>query len=166
MSSYRAKRWLRLVWSAAKQFVRPGRLPLLSCACCVVLVMSAHRMAGQHTDPQGAAFFAERVAPILCGHCTSCHNDQLQASDLSFLTREDVLTGGERGPAVVPYKPEQSILIHAIRRDGGLMKFPVMMPPGPKLSDQDIDTLTEWVKRGVPWGHGKLACAVGSPPPL
>jgi len=77
-----------------------------------------------------------------------------------------VLTGGERGPAVVPYKPEQSILIHAIRRDGGLMKFPVMMPPGPKLHEEDIDTLTEWVKLGAPWGDEKLACALGAPPPI
>ena len=26
------------------------------------------------------------------------------------------------------------------------------MPPGAKLSASDIDVLTEWVKRGAPWG--------------
>lgn len=141
------------------------RLPFLSQVSVAILVIGGHCAAAQHTDANGVAFFEGRVAPILCARCASCHNDQLQASDLSFYTREEVLIGGERGPAVVPYKPEQSILIHAIRRDGGLMQFPVMMPPGPKLSDQDIDTLTEWVKRGAPWGNAKLACAVGSPPP-
>jgi Planctomycete cytochrome C len=135
-------------------------------ACCAVLVMtSTYSIAAEQADAKGASFFTEHVAPILCARCASCHNEQMQASDLSFLTREEVLTGGERGPAVVPYKPEESILIHAVRRDGGLMKFPVMMPPGPKLPDQDIDTLTEWIKRGAPWGSGNLACAVGSPPP-
>jgi hypothetical protein len=122
-------------------------------------------LPAQQAGPKGAAFFEEHVAPILCGHCTSCHNEQLQASDLSFLTRKEVLEGGERGPAIVPFKPEQSILIHAVTRDGGLMQFPVMMPPGPKLPDKDIDTLTQWVKLGAPWGKGNLACAVGGPPP-
>jgi Planctomycete cytochrome C len=134
-------------------------------ACCVILVMSnTYSMTAEQADPKGASFFAEHVAPILCARCTSCHNEQMQASDLSFFTREEVLTGGERGPAVVPYKPEESILIHAVRRDGGLMKFPVMMPPGPKLPDKDIDTLTQWVKLGAPWGKGDLACAKGTPP--
>jgi hypothetical protein len=122
-------------------------------------------LPAQQAGPKGGAFFEEHVAPILCGHCTSCHNEQLQASDLSFLTRKEVLEGGERGPAIVPFKPEQSILIHAVTRDGGLMQFPVMMPPGPKLPDKDIDTLTQWVKLGAPWGKGNLACAVGGPPP-
>src|ERR1700724_1801843 len=135
-------------------------------ACAVLLVMSStYSIAAEQADATGASFFAEHVAPILCARCTSCHNEQMQASDLSFLTREEVLTGGERGPALVPYKPEESILIHAVRRDGGLMKFPVMMPPGPKLPDQDIDTLTEWVRRGAPWGKESLACALGAPPP-
>ena len=105
-------------------------LKLFSQACCAAaLMISAHCIAAQHADREGAAFFEERVAPILCGRCTSCHNEQLQASDLSFLTRKEVLEGGERGPAIVPYKPEQSILIHAVTRDGGLMQFPVMSRP-------------------------------------
>ena len=167
MSRYRTKRWLRLVKTTATRFVTPASSAFLACTCCVAsLVVGGYCMAAEHTDPKGAAFFEGRVAPILCGHCTSCHNDQLQASDLSFLTRKDVLTGGERGPAIVPYQPEQSILIHAIRRDGGLMKFPVMMPPGPKLPEEDIDTLTEWVKLGAPWGDEEVACAVGAPPPI
>jgi hypothetical protein len=139
---------------------------LITEACCIALLMvSGNCLAEDQDDAKDAAFFDQHVAPILCGHCTSCHNEQLQASDLSFYTRKEVLDGGERGPSVVPYKPEESILIHAIVRDGGLMKFPVMMPPGPKLPDKDIDTLTEWVRRGVPWGNGNLACALGAPPP-
>jgi hypothetical protein len=26
------------------------------------------------------------------------------------------------------------------------------MPPGPKLSDKEIAILTDWIKRGAPWG--------------
>jgi hypothetical protein len=133
--------------------------------CAAILMLAGPYLSAQQPEANGAAFFEEKVAPILCARCTSCHNEQLQASDLSFLTRKEVLEGGDRGPAIVPYKPEQSILIHAVTRDGGLMQFPVMMPPGPKLPDREIETLTDWVKRGAPWGKGDLACAVGSPPP-
>jgi hypothetical protein len=129
-----------------------------------VLTITVQCALGQQPDPAGTAFFEEHVAPILCGRCASCHNEQMQASELSFLTRKEMLEGGDRGPAIVPFKPEQSILIHAVTRDGGLMKFPVMMPPGPKLPDKDIDTLTQWVKLGAPWGKGDLACAKGTPP--
>jgi hypothetical protein len=141
---------------------------LMTKACCIAaltLVISGYGIAADHDDAKDTAFFEERVAPILCGRCTSCHNEEIQASDLSFYTRKEVLDGGERGPAVVPHEPDQSILIHAINRDGGLMKFPVMMPPGPKLPDEDIETLTEWVRRGAPWGKESLACALGAPPP-
>jgi Planctomycete cytochrome C len=137
-----------------------------ACIATLTLVISGYCTAADQAGTKDAAFFEERVAPVLCGHCTSCHNEQIQASDLSFYTRKEVLDGGERGPAVVPYKPEQSILIHAINRDGGLMKFPVMMPPGPKLPDEDIETLTEWVRGGAPWGKESLACALGAPPPI
>ena len=89
-------------------------------------------LSGYHpAADQDATFFEEHVAPILCGYCASCHNEQIRASGLSFYSRKEVLDGGERGPAVVPHNPQQSILIHAINRDGGLMKSPVMMPPGP-----------------------------------
>src|ERR1700742_3101413 len=97
------------------------------CIVALTLMVSAYCMAANLADAKDAAFFDERVAPILCGHCTSCHNEQIQASDLSFYTRKEVLDGGERGPAVVPHKPGESILIHAVNRDEGLMKFPVMM---------------------------------------
>ena len=136
------------------------------CISILALMMSGYCPAANNADGKDAAFFEERVAPILCSRCASCHNEQMQASDLSFYTRKEVLEGGERGPAVVPNKPDESILIHAINRDGGLMKFPVMMPPGPKLPDKEIETLTEWVRRGAPWGKESLACALGSAPPI
>jgi cytochrome c len=58
-----------------------------------------------------------------------------------------LLQGGGRGPTIVPGKPDESVLIHAVRQDGELK-----MPPGAKLSLQDIATLTEWIQLGAPWG--------------
>jgi hypothetical protein len=94
-----------------------------------------------------ASFFDSQVAPILTKRCLGCHNDQLNDGDISFQDRGTLLKGGPHGPAIVPGEPEQSFLIHAIRRKGD-----IKMPPGPKLSDKEIAILTDWIKRGAPWG--------------
>jgi hypothetical protein len=61
--------------------------------------------------------------------------------------RDGLIKGGVHGPTIRPGKPEASLLIHAIRQDGELK-----MPPGPKLPDEDIATITEWVAQGAVWG--------------
>jgi hypothetical protein len=102
--------------------------------------------AGNHSR-RDARFFDRKVEPILRGHCVGCHNDKLKDGGLSFSSRNGLLLGGSRGPAIVPGYPHASLLIQAVRQDGALT-----MPPGGKLPAQDIATLTKWVKRGAPWG--------------
>lgn len=101
----------------------------------------------QVSSKTDARFFDDRVAPILTKRCLGCHNQELNDGGISFLDRQTLLKGGSRGPAVVPGQPEASVLIHAIRRDSELQ-----MPPGAKLPAREVRTLTEWVKRGAPWG--------------
>lgn len=95
-------------------------------------------------------FFDSRVAPILTKRCLGCHNEDLKNGEISFLDRESLLKGGRRGPAIVPGKPKQSVLIESLRHEGDLQ-----MPPGPKLPAKEINVLTEWIRGGAVWG-GKL----------
>ncbi len=92
-------------------------------------------------------FFDTRVAPILAERCLSCHNNLLKNGGVSFLDRGGLLKGGTRGPTVVPGKPEASMLMIAVRREGSLQ-----MPPGPGLSAAEVATLAEWIRLGAPWG--------------
>src|SRR6185436_19187795 len=62
-------------------------------------------------------------------------------------TREALAQGGNTGPAIVPGKPDQSLLIQAVRYKDEDLQMP---PKGEKLSDQQIADLTEWVRRGAP----------------
>jgi hypothetical protein len=57
-----------------------------------------------------------------------------------------VLSGGNSGPAVVPGKPGESLLVDAINY-GDI----VQMPPKSKLPKGEIEALTRWVERGAPW---------------
>jgi hypothetical protein len=100
--------------------------------------------AGQNS---ATFFFDERVEPILGRRCVGCHNEQLKDGGISFMDRDSLLRGGSRGPAIVPGKPDRSVLIQAVRQEGELQ-----MPPGARLSAQDIATLTEWIAHGAVWG--------------
>ena len=93
-------------------------------------------------------FFDERVEPILSKRCVACHNDQLKNGGVSFMGRDGLLKGGAHGPTIVPGKPDASLLILAVRQQGELK-----MPPGAKLSPEDVATLTDWVKDGAAWGE-------------
>ena len=110
-------------------------------------VITAFLAYAQKPAASGQQFFDDRVAPILGKRCLGCHNNELNDGNISFEDRQTLLKGGSHGPAVVPGKPEKSVLVYAIRHNGDLQ-----MPPGQKLPAADITTLIEWIKRGAPWG--------------
>jgi hypothetical protein len=96
-----------------------------------------------------AAFFEKNVRPLLVAKCQVCHGSAQNAmAGLALDTREHVLKGGGRGPALIPGKPAESLLIRAVTAAEGAPK----MPPSGKLKDAEIAALTEWVQRGAPWG--------------
>ncbi len=86
---------------------------------------------------------------MLANHCYNCHSkegDKVRGG-LLIDSREAILHGGNSGPAIVPGKPDESLLIQAIRYKDEDLQMP---PKGEKLSDQQIADLTEWVRRGAP----------------
>src|SRR5262249_18268204 len=100
--------------------------------------------------PQEAAFFEKEVLPILKANCFKCHGDGKARGGLSLTSRQGLLEGGERGPAVSLQKPDESLLLRAVNYQGGLE-----MPPTGKLPAQEIEILSRWVKAGAPWPAGK-----------
>lgn len=91
--------------------------------------------------------FERRIAPLLEQHCKKCHGGDRTRNGLSVASRESLLKGGERGPAIVPGKPEKSLLIEAIRYEGKRVR----MPPAGKLTTEQIADLEEWIKSGARW---------------
>ena len=98
--------------------------------------------------------FEKRVWPILRDNCLKCHGGERTRNGLDVSTREDLLRGGDHGPAIVPGEPEKSLLIRSVRYEGDYH-----MPPRGKLSQQEVAELIEWVKRGAPWGWRWLAAS-------
>ena len=90
--------------------------------------------------------FEKEVRPILASRCLTCHGPEKQKGGLRLDSRASALKGGSSGPAVVPGKLEESVLIEAINY-GDL----VQMPPKSMLPPKEIAALTRWVERGAAW---------------
>ena len=102
-------------------------LPALGILCALG---SARAIAGdpdQKTQAAREQFFEQNVRPLLAENCYSCHGDKKQKGGLRLDSLEAILKGGESGPAVVPGKPDESLLVEAINYDG------LEMPPNGKL---------------------------------
>ena len=101
-------------------------------------------------EPGQIEFFEKKVRPVLAEHCYKCHSTQPEAKikgELRLDNREATLKGGQSGPAVVPGKPDKSLLIKAIKH---LDPDTAMPPKEDKLSDEIIANLEEWIKMGAP----------------
>ena len=55
--------------------------------------------------------FETDVLPIVQAKCLSCHSSKIRQAGLSLETRDDLLTGGKTGAAVVPGRAEESLLV-------------------------------------------------------
>ncbi len=125
-----------------------------------VLAAIAVGMAGAAADgplsAEDAAFFEARVRPLFVEHCAECHSGAAGEPEggLSFDSRADFFAAD--GVAVAG-KPDDSVIIQAVRYDGDLQ-----MPPSGRLPAEAIATLEEWVRRGLPWpADGKQAARGG-----
>ena len=68
--------------------------------------------------------------------------------------------GGKSGPPIVPGKPDESLLIQAIRQTHTRLK----MPPTGKLKPEEIAGIEEWVKAGAVWPKTTPAAAKSTAP--
>lgn len=114
--------------------------------------------AGSSATAAEDRFLAE-VKPIFEKRCAVCHSAQVRSGGLVLASRREVLAGGNRGPAVAPGRPDESLLIEAVRGSGALK-----MPPGGKLPSNEIAALERWVRDGAKWtaSEPSNASAAGS----
>jgi hypothetical protein len=114
-----------------------------------VLVL-ANSLADDSATEAKHQFFEKKIRPLLIEKCYACHSTEKNKSkgDLKLDTEEAWLRGGEQGPAVVPGKPEESLLIKAVRYEDDNLKMPPKSHGG-KLSDVQIRDMEQWIKDGA-----------------
>ena len=101
----------------------------------------------QAEEKSEAEFFRSRIEPLLSKHCLACHshNARTMEGGLTLDSKTGWVKGGDRGPAIVPGKPDKSLLIRAVRHGDPDLQ----MPPDEKLDGDQISLLEEWIRRGA-----------------
>ncbi len=129
------------------------RFTPISIAAVLLLIAPACALGDDQT--QGVEFFEKQIRPLLVERCYKCHGQKKQESELRLDGYAAMLAGGASGPAVVPGKPEASLLVTAVSyQDADLQ-----MPPDKRLSDAQIADLRRWVELGAPHPRGDLVQA-------
>ena len=107
------------------------------------------------------AFVQNKVIPLLQARCFECHAGTAKPKGgLVLVNRELLLKGGDSGPSIVPGKPDESLMIEAVRYEG------LEMPPRSKMPEAEIGILVDWIRMGAPWPQGLQASQTPIAPPV
>ena len=111
----------------------------------VLITVTSHA-----ADPPGGGVLQEGGPSAPDRALRKCHGEEKSKGGLKLTSKAALLAGGESGPAAVAGKPEESLLVGAIR-----YQDEPKMPPKGKLGDREIATLSRWVEMGMPWPESK-----------
>ncbi len=109
---------------------------------CSVSLAAESEFSAEHIE-----FFEAKVRPVLATHCYECHSGKSKTlkGGLRLDGRQFALKGGESGTAVVLGKPDESLVVQAVRWESS------EMPPKGKLKPDQVAALVKWIELGAPW---------------
>lgn len=111
------------------------RVGMLTCCVCLVLVaMPAIAEVSYH----------EQIVPILKRSCQGCHHPGDANGDLVVTTYAELQRGGMAGEAIIPGKPDESLLIKLISGDE-----PAMPQNQEPLSTEEVALFRQWILEGA-----------------
>ncbi len=94
------------------------------------------------------AFFEKEIRPVLAERCFQCHSSQTVASGgLQLDSRDTLLQGGKSGPAVVPGKPQDSLLLKRVSSEDSQLRMP--KGSAEPLPANEIAALRVWIEQGA-----------------
>ncbi len=108
------------------------------------------------TAAEARPTWEEHVRPILKARCFKCHSEDEQKADLNLQTLASTLKGGSSGGVLKKGRPNSSLLMQAIEHADGVEKMP---PKSPKMPEEEIELIRQWILAGLPEGSGDTAAA-------
>ena len=95
--------------------------------------------------------FQQEILPMLKANCLACHNRTRARADLILESPASILRGGASGPAVVPGRPEESLMYLAAAH----LDPDAVMPPednganARNLDPEELGLLQLWIRQGA-----------------
>src|SRR5215212_3227966 len=124
-----------------------SRFPLIT----MFLLLAAGLSAAAPSLPppaQRQISFSTDIKPLFEAACINCHAKGKNKGGFSLETRESFLKGGETGPAAIPGKSDQSLVVKLV---AGLDPDLVMPKKGTKWTPAQVSLLRAWIDQGLPW---------------
>ena len=90
--------------------------------------------------------YAKQIKPLLQKHCVSCHGEDDSQSGLRLDFASFVLTGGDRGAAIVPGKSADSLLYQVLVGKSDSKAMPLDLP---RLPAAEIELFKDWIDAGA-----------------
>ena len=95
--------------------------------------------------------FDKEILPILKNNCLACHNKTTAKGRLVLETPQDILKGGDSGPAAAPKKSGSSLMLKAASHQ---IEDTVMPPPANKvqasdLTPEELGLIKLWIDQGA-----------------
>jgi len=114
--------------------------------CATGMLMASAPARAMEMTPEQRTFFESKIRPVLVKQCYECHSADAKklGGKLLLDAPSEMIAGGESGPSLIPGKPDESLIIQALRYDG------IEMPPKNKLPESVIADFETWVKLGAP----------------
>ena len=123
---------------------------MISFAAIFLVVVFTPSVRADSPAPSALEVSQHEVLPILLLRCTVCHGGRKAEGELDLRSRASMLRGGKSGPAMVPGKPDESLMLKRLEAEE--------MPPRRRLvevsvktmEDGEIATLRRWIELGAP----------------
>src|SRR5437016_3655183 len=108
------------------------RLSLLALCCIGGVLQAQEKATAPAVQPiavltlprKEPVLFDKDIEPILAGKCLFCHSGNITKGDLDMGTFESLMKGGKNGPAILPGKASESLLVKL----AGKTQKPTMPP--------------------------------------
>src|SRR5689334_20330321 len=100
-----------------------------------------------------AVDFNRDIRPILSDRCYTCHgpDQSKRMSPLRLDSEAGARTPLRTGAAIVPGKPDESILIQRVRATDPARRMPPQSMGHAPLTAAQIEKLEQWIREGARW---------------
>jgi WD40 repeat protein len=107
------------------------------------VVWSPFVVADNHASGSAVSYHTQ-IVPILKRSCQGCHHPGDPNGDLIVTTYTDLKRGGMAGEAIIPGKPDESLLITLVSGDE-----PAMPQNQEPLSPEEVELFRRWILEGA-----------------
>ena len=111
---------------------------------------------------QSLILFKTDIRAVLTENCVNCHGGEKTLSNFNLTTREGLLAGGASGVSVIAGNAKESRLIDYLAH----RKQPFMPLDQPRLSDEAISKIAQWIDLGAAYDKPLGDQAAKRPSPL